>query len=98
MNTEKRETVPSHLLNLKDRKVLELRGVTDVISFDEESVELSTVCGTLTVEGTGLHVQALDLAAGIVNIEGVVSVLSYTEAESSEEKNGKTGWLGKLFR
>ena len=98
MNTEKRETVSSHLLNLRDRKMLELRGVTDVNSFDEENVELSTVCGTLTVEGTGLHVQALDLTQGIVNIEGTVSAISYAETDASEEKNGKPGWFGKLFR
>lgn len=98
MNTEKRETVSSHLLNLRDRKMLELRGVTDVISFDEETVELSTVCGNLTVEGTGLHVQGLDLGSGIVQIEGIVSAMSYADAETTDEKSGKTGWLGKLFR
>ena len=98
MNTEKRETVHSHLLSLRDRKVLELRGVTDVISFDEENVELSTVCGTLTVEGTGLHVQTLNLSEGVVSVEGMVSALSYADTEAVEEKNGKTGWLGKLFR
>ena len=98
MNTEKRETVSSHLLNLKDRKVLELRGVTDVVSFDEETVELSTVCGNLTVEGSGLHVQALNLSDGLVTVEGIVSALSYTDAQTTDEKNGKTGWFGKLFR
>ena len=97
MNAEKREAVRSHLLNLRDRKVLELRGVTDVISFDEETVELSTVCGILTVEGTALHVQALDLAAGIVNIEGNISALSYADADEPD-KNTKPGWLGKFFR
>ena len=98
MNTEKRETVSSHLLNLRDRKMLELRGVTDIIRFDEETVELSTVCGTLTIEGSGLHVQALDLAEGFVTVEGVVSALSYADADVIDEKEGKTGWLGKLFR
>ena len=98
MNTEKKETVRSHLLHLRDRKVLELRGVSDVISFDEETVELSTVCGALTVEGTGLHIQTLDLAEGIVTVEGIVSALSYSDAAEPEEKNGKPGWFGRLFR
>ncbi len=98
MNTEKREPARPHLLNLRDRKVLELRGVTDVISFDEETVELSTVCGTLTVEGNGLHVQTLNLAEGIVNVEGTVSALSYGDLNEPEEKGEKNGFFGKLFR
>ena len=74
---------------MRDRKVLEMRGVTDVISFDEETVELSTACGMLTVEGDGLHVKVLNLAEGIVSLDGTVTALTYSERDPEEKRPSK---------
>lgn len=90
MNTENRENNRQpHTLSMRDRKVLEMRGVTDVISFDEETVELSTACGMLTVEGDGLHVKVLNLAEGIVSLDGTVTALTYSERDSEEKRPSK---------
>ncbi len=97
MNAEKRDPgTQGQTLFLKDRSQLEIRGVTEVDRFDEESVVLSTVCGTLTVEGNDLHVQVLNLDQGIVALSGKVDTLYYFDAGSSE-KSEKSGFFGKLF-
>lgn len=97
MNTEKKENpTPVQTLLLRDRKLLEVRGVTDVLRFDEEAVALSTVCGALTVEGSSLHIQVLNLEQGIVTVDGKVDALLYYDTESSG-KGEKSGFFGKLF-
>ena len=55
-----------HTVSLRAREGLEVRGVTDVISFDEQAVVLQTVCGTMTVEGASLHIHVLSMEEGIV--------------------------------
>lgn len=90
MNAEKKEnTRQPHTLSLRDRGSLEMRGVTDVISFDEETIELSTVCGNLTVDGNGLHIKVLNLAEGIVSVDGTVAALTYAEDRETEQKGGR---------
>lgn len=97
MNTGKPENDRQpHTLSLKDRRQLDVRGVTDAVSFDEETVELSTVAGSLTIEGRDLHVRVLNLADGEVTVEGIVNALIYTDREAPE-KQPKNGWFGKLF-
>ena len=97
MNAERKENpTPAQTLFLRDRNLLEARGVTDVLRFDEESVVLSTVCGTLTVEGSSLHIQVLNLEQGIVTVDGKVDALLYFDTEPSG-KVEKSGFFGKLF-
>ena len=74
-----------------------MRGVTDVISFDDETIELSTVCGNLTVEGNGLHIKVLNLAEGAVSVDGTVTALTYAEPRETERKGGK-GFFGRRGR
>lgn len=86
-----------HKLTLLGRESVEVRGVTDVISFDEQAVVLNTVCGSLAVEGSSLHIHVLSIEQGIVTMDGRVDSISYYETENSE-KSGKSGFFGKLFR
>lgn len=75
-----------HTLTLTDRAHAEIGGVVEVSSFDEETVVLLTVCGELTVEGTGLRVGTLDLARGVVALDGAVTALYYREEAHSHKK------------
>ncbi len=95
--TTARSHAGEHRLSLLGRESLEVRGVTDVISFDEQAVVLNTVCGTMSVEGSALHIHVLSIDEGIVAMDGKVDSVSYYETETGE-KNGKTGFFGKLFR
>lgn len=79
MNVQQNEK-SKHTLALSARTHAEIGGVTEVVSFDEETVTLVTDCGELTVEGTSLHIGTLNLERGCVIIDGRVNALVYTEA------------------
>ncbi len=82
-----------HSLSLENRSGLKLTGVTDVDSFDEEKVTAYTDYGCLTVNGSKLHVQELNLDAGLLQITGEVVALVY----SSKTEKSK-GLFKGLFK
>lgn len=86
-----------HRIDLLGRKSLEVRGVTDVISFDEQLVVLNTLCGNMEVEGESLQIHVLNTAEGIVSLDGRIDSLRYFES-STDEKDGKNKFFGRLFR
>lgn len=75
---EERSMLP-HKLTLNDRKSLSLTGVTEVISFDENAVVLSTALGTLSVQGNDLQLKTLSLEGGQVAVDGHIAALIYQE-------------------
>lgn len=72
-------TLLPHKLTLNDRKSLTLTGVTEVISFDENTVVLTTALGTLTVQGNDLQLKTLSLEGGQVAVDGHICALIYEE-------------------
>lgn len=84
-------TLP-HKLTLQERKTLTMTGVTEVISFDEDSVALSTCMGNLTVHGENLQLKNLSLDGGQVTVTGTIAALIYEDPRP--ERRG----FGRLFR
>ncbi len=82
-----------HLVSLSDRRALSVSGVQDVDSFDEMTVVIYTDQGALTVKGSGLHINRLNIETGDLTLEGMVESLVYTEVN-----NRSGGFFGKLFR
>lgn len=70
----------NHTLTLTNRESLSLGGITDVDSFNEEEITAFTACGDLTVKGEMLHVEALNLECGEMQISGKVTALIYSES------------------
>ncbi|MBQ8311098.1 MAG: sporulation protein YabP [Clostridia bacterium] len=98
MNTEatKDHKNMSHRITLNQRESMELNGVTDVISFDEQTVVLSTVCGDMAIEGSALHIHVLSIEQGIVTLDGRIDSVTYYERETAG--NGERhGFFGRLF-
>ena len=97
MIAERKETnTREHGFTMKGRETLDVYGVTDVLRFDEEGVVLSTVCGTLTVEGTSLHVKALDPGQGTAAVEGRIDAVVYTDGES-DVHGSRRGFFSRMF-
>lgn len=69
-----------HSLTMQDRERLTLSGVSDVVNFDENQVVISTTLGTLTIRGTGLHVDQLSLDTGDLKLTGSVDSLEYDDS------------------
>ena len=82
----------AHTLSLRSRSHAELSGVTEVNSFDETCVVLSTVSGELPVEGEELRVGILDMTHGLLVIDGKVHALYYTETRQRKKGLFGGGW------
>lgn len=93
MTEEKRTVKKIHNIILENRSSLTLSGVTDVGSFDEQVIIVSTDIGELTIKGENLHISRLSIETGDLTVDGTISQLSYSEVQN---KNG--GFLSKLLR
>lgn len=79
-----------HTLSLKDRKLLTLTGVSEVVSFDESAVVLETGMGTLLIQGQQLQLKNLTLEGGQVAVEGHIGAMVYQQSRQG-------GWLRRLM-
>ena len=81
---------------ISDRTNAVLSGVEDIISFDDTNIVMKTILGTLSVDGTDLHIVKLDLEGGDVALAGTVNGMYYIQDAPAQKQNG--GRLGRLFR
>lgn len=72
-----------HKLTLNERKSLTMTGVTEVVSFDDNTVMLHTALGTLIVQGQQLQLKSLSPDGGQMAVEGHISALAYEEPRPS---------------
>ena len=82
-------------LILENRSKLNISGVLDVLSFDDQVVMVETELGLLTVKGQNLRINKLNIDTSEVIVEGEISYLSYSEANSNKSSGG---FLGKIFK
>lgn len=92
MADEKKMAMP-HNLVLEDRKLLTVSGVSDVDSFDEETVVVFTDLGELTVRGSKLHINRFSVEVGELTVEGEINALIYSD---DTPKSG--GFFSRVFR
>lgn len=82
----------AHTLVLNSRESLSLTGVSDVPGFDEQTVNVKTLCGTLIIKGEALHISKLSLESGEVSVDGKINSMQYLSDNTSK------GLAAKLFR
>ena len=79
----------AHHILLEGREQLTVSGVEEVESFDENTIVMSTVKGTLVVRGEDLHIEKLSLDGGDMKVEGSVDSLTY-----EDDRRGRGGPIG----
>ncbi len=90
---ENKKTVQlPHNIIMENRRKLNLTGVSDIDSFDEETVIVFTEQGELTIRGSNLHINKIDVEAGELDLEGAINSLSYTD-----NRPHKGGMLSRFF-
>lgn len=82
-----------HSLILENRRNLTATGVANVDSFDEETIVAVTDIGDLTVRGSKLHIDKLNLETGELTLDGEISSMTYSENRSSGG-----GMFSRLFK
>ena len=82
-------------LILENRNKLNISGVLDVLSFDDQIVILETELGLLTVKGENLRINKLSIDTSEVIIEGEIISLTYNTKDYNKKNES---FLGKIFK
>ncbi len=86
-----------HFLKLSNRKSMELSGVNNVLTFNEQEIVLETSMGILFVIGEDLHITLLKLDEGKVALEGIINNIMY-KAQGTDMKSKSKNILGRLLK
>ncbi|MEQ6377533.1 sporulation protein YabP [Bacillaceae bacterium S4-13-58] len=84
-----------HTVKMTQRRHLEITGVKDVDSFDNEEFLLQTVMGYIVIRGENLQMKNLDVTQGVVSIKGRIDEINYLDDEHGEKAKGL---FSKLFK
>ncbi|WP_446898054.1 sporulation protein YabP [Clostridium sp. LBM24168] len=82
-------------LSLENRKKLVITGIIEVISFNEDHINLNTNLGMLDVKGISLKMNKLDVQNGQVIIIGSINSCIYT---NSQPKKKRRNVISKIFK
>lgn len=91
---EKKRAPARHSITIEKRESVAVSGVTDVISFDEESVIGETELGVLIIRGVNLHVNRINLESGELSVLGEIDGIAYENAGKGKGKS----FMGRLFK
>ncbi len=85
-----------HNIIIEERKKISLSAVSEVVNFDEAEITLKVKGATLTVKGSGLHVEELSVETGEAKLSGD-SVDSIVYSKIDHERS-KEGFFGRLLK
>ena len=81
-----------HSIIIEQREKISISGITEVVGFDDETVLLKTVMGTLTIKGERLHIGSFSTGSGDIDIDGKIIALGYSD------DSGKGGFWRRLAK
>ncbi len=93
MEERKRSLMGQNII-IESRERMNITGVIDIHSFDDEVALIETDLGILMIKGDNLKMNKLNLDNNELIIEGKLIALNYSD--SNEMKKGN--FIGKLFR
>ena len=80
---------------LENREKLNVSGVNDVLSFDDQVVMIDTELGLLTVKGENIRINKLSIDTSEVIVEGDIASLTYSD-KNTEKTKGSI--MSKIFK
>lgn len=89
------KTARAHTVTLNERHSAHLTGITEVESFDENTIYLKTTAGLLSISGEELNIIKLATDIGEMDIKGVFYGLNYSDENTENKKSGSA--LSRLF-
>ncbi|WAA14004.1 sporulation protein YabP [Fervidibacillus halotolerans] len=95
LTKKERNIGQDHDVILRGRKRLDITGVKQVESFDNEEFLLETVMGYLAIRGLNLQMKNLDVDKGVVSIKGKIFDLVYLDEHQGDKAKG---FFSKLFK
>ena len=92
---EKKRSASRHSLQIDRREHVNVTGIIDVISFDEESVIGETEMGIIIIKGANLHVGRINLDSGELVVSGEIDGVTYENPGGGAKTKSL---LGRLFK
>ena len=90
---EKKDIKRPHNIIIENRQKLNVSGITEIGSFDEQIVILSTDYGNITIRGNNLNINTLSVDTGELSMEGEIDDVVYSY---SSNKGGNL--FSRLFK
>ena len=81
---------------LENREKLNVTGIVDIFSFDDQIIIMETELGMLTIKGENLKINKLSIDTSDFIVEGKISSLTYSDSQIGEKKNKNI--LSKIFK
>jgi sporulation protein YabP len=91
---EKRQENQIHKVTMNNREKFSATGIEDVESLDDDKIIAYTVDGQMTIRGAQLRINRLSLDDGVLEIEGLIDGLEY----SDNHRSSGGGIWGKIFK
>ena len=82
---------------LENREKLNVTGVLDVFSFDDQMIIVQTELGLLSIKGENLKISKLSLDTSDFVVEGNVISLNYTNSDGNLNSKGHN-LFSKIFK
>ncbi len=73
-------------LVLENREKLNVSGVLDVLSFDDQIVMVETELGLLTIKGENIRINKLSLDTSEIVVEGEIDSLTYSNKDLDKKE------------
>lgn len=96
MEDFKKSTNTYQNIILENREKLNVTGVLDVFSFDDQMIIVQTELGLLTIKGENLKINKLSLDTSDFIVDGTIISLNYTNSDNITKKG--QSFLSKIFR
>ncbi len=81
---------------LENRERLNITGIVDVFSFDDQIIIIETDLGLLTIKGENLKINKLSIDTSDFTVDGKIDSLAYSNSEINSKKNKNI--LSKIFK
>ena len=81
---------------LENREKLNITGILDVFSFDDQIIIIETELGLLTIKGENLKINKLSIDTSDFTVDGNISSLIYSDSEIKGKKSKNI--LSKIFK
>lgn len=81
---------------LENREKMNVTGIVDVLSFDDQIIIIETELGLLTIKGEDLKINKLSIDTSDFIVEGRINSLTYSNTDSGMPKSKNI--LSKIFK
>ena len=92
---QKNQKTKNQNLILENREKLNITGVIEVGSFNDELITMKTELGELFIYGSGLKINKLNVDSSEIAIDGNIQCLEYSDKNTGKSKGC---FISKIFK